>query len=536
MLENGVEIEISEPQQTVLKARASIIATIAGQGGGKTLTLGLLAAWKISNFPEAKGFIGANTEKQLSESTLSRVVWVFENVYGWTEYDPKTNPKGVYIIGKQPPRYADWKLPGYKFKSYNSIISFKNGAIVFLGSLENYKAHDGKEFAWAHLDETKDTKKEALTMVILARLRQYGLWYHKGTGKVIWAFKLTKEVAERQGFEAWTPAYIHTSPAEGNVEWLVELLNLQPYEKEIRQKVTQGSKDYFLRHTKPNVITCIYPTHFNADNLRAGFIEDRKSQLSESEYLKFICGYPFGRNGGEYFPHFSRAKFVGKYPYQKGTAICSTWDFNASPYVTCLLCQIRFEIKYYHKEQNLKYDKPTEGATQMNVVVFRFFKEYALKSPHNTTEHTAQAFGEDFAADKPDVFVDGDASGYSRIEGMGNLTQYEIVRRVLSRYFYLSSGWLRTKRTNVQNRKRRDIMNKIFDGRLPMVEIEIDESCTHLIKDCEYLLVAPDGGKFKEEEKDSNGIKVQKLGHLADAMEYLIIPTLMMGVVPKDLL
>ncbi|MGK3946532.1 hypothetical protein ABK046_50265, partial [Streptomyces caeruleatus] len=80
-----------------------------------------------------------------------------------------------------------------------------------------------------------------------------------------------------------------------------------------------------------------YPTQHNEHNLPPGHIKDRKENLSASEYLKFICGYPFGRNGGEYYPGFDRIKQVGKYSYKKGLPIHTAWDFNATPYVT-LLC------------------------------------------------------------------------------------------------------------------------------------------------------------------------------------------------------
>ena len=36
--------------------------------------------------------------------------------------------------------------------------------------IKNYLAHDGKEFGWAHLDETKDTKKEALITQIIDKV------------------------------------------------------------------------------------------------------------------------------------------------------------------------------------------------------------------------------------------------------------------------------------------------------------------------------------------------------------------------------
>lgn len=534
-----INVELSEPQNEVMQARTSIIANIAGQGAGKTLLIGLVVGHMVSKFPEAKGFIGANTYEQLSSSTLTSVFGTLSKVFGMEEYDKDNKPWGQYVIGKQPPNVKGWvRSSKNKFKTYNNIISFRNGAVVFMGSLDNYKSHDGKEFAWAHLDETKDTKKEALTTVILGRLRQIGLWYHKETYKLMWNPELDFDVAKRQGWVAWAPCYIHTSPAEGNVEWLIELLGIAPHEKEIREAITKKD-DFFCK----NILTvnaetqevtettvCIYSSYWNEHNLKPGFINDRRARMSKSETLKFIFGYPFGRNGGEFFPGFSRFKVVKPVPFDRTAPnISSAWDFNASPYVTCLLAHVRYITRWIEPKSTdpkyirKKYDEPADGLEKITVLRFSFFREICKPHPENTTEQTAEVVAQDYGTLGIDIFVNGDASGHSRIEGLGSLTNYKIIEDAWAGLVYTGAGWLRAKRSNIQNRKRRDFLNKIFEERCPEVEIEIDETeCPNLIRDCEYLLQAPDGGKFKEEEKDANGIKVQKLGHCADAMEYLV--------------
>lgn len=529
-VEEVVEYELSAPQNDVLTSRASIIADIAGQGGGKTVNIGISVGWLVQEFPDAKGFIAANTHMQLNHSTLSRVFHDLEKYYGLTEWDKDTNPGGDYVYDVKPPRY--WKKSEYKFKKYQNILSFKNGARVFLGSLDNYKAHDGKEFAWAHLDETKDTAREALTDVILGRLRQVGLWVTK-EGKVIWAPKVTPEVAKRTGLKSWNPLYIHTSPAEGNVDWLVDLLGIAPYEQEIRERIVRKD-DYFFKRlvvkepesgheTETDVV--IYSAYWNEHNLPPSYLPGKKARMSSSEQLKFIYGYPFGRNGGEYYPGFSRFKQVGKYPYEPGKAIATTWDFNASPYVTLLCCHVEYVTRFWHEEEKKKYNEWREGTRPMEVLKIRVFKAYNTPEPRNTTEQTADDFADDFEKDSPDVFANGDASGHSRIEGLGTLTQYKIIKRQWEGRIYLAEGWLRAPRVNIALNKRRDLMNRIWEGRLPEVEIEIDESCVNLVRDCEYLLYDPKtGGKLKETEEDANGIKIQKLGHNADALEYLVCP------------
>src|SRR5690606_16834768 len=121
-----------------------------------------------------------------------------------------------------------------RLKNYYNTICFRNGAMIYVGSLDNFKAHDGKEFAWAHLDETKDTKKEALTTVILSRLRQYGMWV-KPDGEVFWDEKMRLDEAKENGYRSWNPCYIHTSPAEGGVDWLIDMFKLSKEEETIHK-------------------------------------------------------------------------------------------------------------------------------------------------------------------------------------------------------------------------------------------------------------------------------------------------------------
>jgi hypothetical protein len=510
------QIELSEPQSEVLASRASIIAEIAGQGGGKTGTLSWSVGQLVTLLPEVKGFIGANTNMQLQQSTMTGVLGTLKRDFGMTQYDKHTNPKGHFVIDRAPPSH--WKRSIHEFNKFNGIMSFWNGQRTFLGSLENYSAHDGKQFGWAHLDETKDTKKEALTTVILARLRQYGLW--TDGEKMLWAPNITAEIAERQGLKAWNPCYIHTSPSEGNVDWLIDLLGIAPYEKQIKDAILKKD-DYFFKNIvvvdpddktqKTETTVVIYSTYHNEHNLPPGHIAKMKSRLSAAEILKFIYGYPFGKNGGEFFPGFNRLKHVKKVSYDKTKAIASTWDFNATPYITCLLAHVSYITRYWNEVEKKKYDEPGEGRRPMEVLRFSFFKEYTV--PDSTTEGTADMVYDDYGQFNPDIFVNGDASGRSRIEGLGTTTQYHLIANRWKDKFYLRDGWLRTGKTNIGNGKRRDLMNRILEDKIPEVELEFDESMVTTIRDFEYLLKGADGAKHKELEKDKNGIKVQKLGH-----------------------
>lgn len=510
------EIELSAPQTDVFLSRASLTLDMAGQGAGKTENIGIHAGWLIANFPEIEGFIGANTYGQLSQATLKKAFATWKKYYGWDEYDAKTNPTGFYVVDKIPP--AHFETRGVKLKTYSNTISFRNGGLIITGSLDNYKVHDGKEFGWAHLDETKDTKESALTTVILARLRQRGLWVTED-GDVICDTKKTNEQAEAEGLKAWNPCFIHTSPSEGNVEWLTKMFKLDKREEEIRRKI-EDDYDYFYSNDG-FICSVIYQTNWNEENLPPNYIEGQKRRMTEAEQLKFIKGYPFSKSGGEYYPHFYRSKHVRKLEIKPELAFNLSYDFNVLPYMTQLLFQVEYVTKWYSKEKDEKSDIPKQGYEPMQVMEIRLVKEYAMKPPYNTTEASAEAFVADVENEgwQPDVFVYGDSSGRNRIVGLGSETQYKIIERRLRRY--LRNGWLKCPLSNISVLKRRDLMNKILEGKIPQVEFYIDEKCEQAIRDMEFLKQSPTG-KLKERETDKNGVSYEKIGHMSDAIEYFV--------------
>ena len=98
---------------------------------------------------------------------------------------------------------------------------------------------------------------------------------------------------------------------------------------------------------------------------------------------------------------------------------------------------------------------------------------------------------------------------------------YEIVRFKLNRYLINASD--RTLISNPSLVLRRDFMNRIFEGRLP-IRIVIDESCHYTINDFMYVKQAIDGGKDKHIVTDKEtGEKYQKYGHLSDCADYLTV-------------
>lgn len=509
-----VTVELSEPQAVVMGSRAAVILDMAGQGGGKSRNIGFSTGAFVMDFPEVLQFIGANTYLQLTQSTLPEAMQTWREVYGLTEYDKKSNPAGAYVMDRRPPFHFD-KI--YSFKDYNNIASFWNGTTVFLGSLDNYKAHEGKQFAIAHLDETKDTAEAAVTEVILGRLRQYGLWYDQD-GNIQFDRSLKAEQAAARGWTAWNPLYIHTSPALGGTPWLNEMFKLQHFEKEIKEKVLMEERGFFYREFE-NKAVVIYSTHHNLPNLPPNYIQNRKLTNTAEAIMRVVYGFPFGKTGGEYFPHFNREKHVKDCVFNISLPVNQAWDFNVVPYMTCLLIQVHFLTRYVD-QVNVKHERPAAGYKALEVMVIRVYKEYCLESPENTTDHICQKFSEDHDPTRTEVNYYGDANGLHRIPGLGSVTNYKMIEAALEPFLHNFSK--KVKDPNVAPGKRRDLLNRILEGKTPTVEIEIDPSCEKTINDMEQVKLGP-LGKIKKLEKDERtGQKFQAVGHTSDALEYFV--------------
>ena len=517
-----ITLELSEPQTMCATSRQPLTLNMAGQRAGKSQMIGIMSGDWIQKFPRVYGFIGANTYLQLSQSTLVKATEIWRDYYQMKPYDKIQNPHGSYVIDRRPP-------PSFKtfetFKQYNNIISFKNGGVIYIGSLDNYMAHDGKEFGWAHLDETKDTKEVAVTSVILARLSQAGLYVKEGDPSIYYIPKVSPDEEPDPNTPELTddlipfnPSYIHTSPAIGGVDWLVKMFELDKFEKEIRETIVKPD-DFFYKEFGRKAVN-IFSTYHNAKNLPRNYIEGRLDTLSDNEAMKFVYGYPFSKTGGEYYPAFSRARHVRRVEEIENIAKHISWDFNVMPYMTLVDGQIRYKIRYIDENMQ-KHDEPAEGRKPIEVMIIEFIKEFCLASPRNTSEACCDSLLE-YHVGNPylEFFYYGDSTGRNRIAGLGSLNNYKIIADRLDAYLFEGSD--RVPKMNMGVLTRRDLMNRVLEGKYPEIELYFDEEMTETIRDFEFLKLGATG-KLKEKAKDpQTGAMYEKIGHTSDAVEYLV--------------
>ena len=165
-------VSLHQGQYEALATDKRIILEMAGQGGGKSHTIGFRTAVFASMFPETIGLICANTYTQLSDATITRCKEVWKTSFGWTEYHKKNNVDGDYIVGLKPPlHFKQHKI----FDKYHNKIFFRNGKVYIFGSMDAYENIDGIEVAHVEMDETKDTREKAVKDVVIGRCRQAGI-------------------------------------------------------------------------------------------------------------------------------------------------------------------------------------------------------------------------------------------------------------------------------------------------------------------------------------------------------------------------
>lgn len=507
------DIFFSNPQMDVIETKANRVLFHSGIGAGKSHCMGIISFDFIKGNPEVRGFIGANTYGQLTKATLDRIFKVWSDVYGLK--------KGIhYVVDNIPP--PNFPVISEKLKSYENTISFNNGALIFLASLDNYKAIDGTEFGWALLDETKDTKEVAVKEVIIARLRQNGMMV--GSNGAIYKMKrYNKETSQlddllqqrinegvyrhnketNQYFKGdvelfgYNPLYIFTSPAKAR--WLMEWFNLDD-EAEIIEKTIYSKTDYY-RKLRGNQLVVISSTYHNESNLPPNYIQGLIDDYSgnDGRVKMLIYGSPFGKTGGEYYHAYSRIKHVKKFDMWHDEPIHLSFDFNVVPYMTCVCFQ-------------MKFDKDTKR------FLVRAFDEFCLPNPKNSTPALCREIIEKYGhVFKPGgIFFYGDYNGKNRQTISEEYRdQYDVIQTHFKRWINNNSDRVRP---NMLNITRRDFINKIFHGTLP-IDVEIHEQCKELRGDCEFVKEDANGGKNKP-KINVDGVSFEEHGHTSDVFEY----------------
>lgn len=483
------EIIFSDPQIEILESNAQVNLFYAGVGSGKTHLIGARNAVLMFQFPTVRGFIGANTYEQLNKSTL---VGVFRF---WASIGLKRDKH--YVVDRIPPSH--FKIHGERLKSYKNTISFANGKLIFLSSLDNYSAIDGIEFGHADLDETKDTAEEAVKEVIVARLRQKGMYLDK-------LGNITGD--ESIAVEGYNPLNIYTSPAK--TPWIAEWFEFDKHYEEIQARIF--SKTDFFRKRIGKKLVVISSTYHNERNLPIGFIERLIEVNAHNQHRinMLVYGSPLAKSGNEFYSRWDSMVHIKKLPWFAPTTEMDLFipehsmthvgfDFNRKPYISGGL------YKVWYKEDVGRWH-------------IHRFSEHCLPPPNNVTEDLCNDFIATWSHELANgIFYYGDYSGKNRRTNSVE-DDFQVVERVLKPYIHNTSNKVIVNERVV---KRKEFMNKMFYGSLP-IDFTCDPSCKYFIADCDFLQEGPDGKKYKQLALDDNGKSYEKYGHTSDECEYVV--------------
>ncbi len=480
------EIELSAPQYEILTSTKELNLFLAGVGSGKSHLMGVKSANYIINFPKAVGLICANTYSQLSASTLSRIFAVWAQYYNLHE-------DIHFVVDKQPP--SNYKRLYEPLKSYKNVISFSNGARVFLASLERYQSIDGLEVTWAMMDETKDTREEALKETIFARLRAKGIW--KASNGDLYDHK----PEGNDDVKGFNPLDVFTSPAK--VSWLNDMFYIHKNLTEIKKSIFSKTDFYVGEFEDRKVV--IASTYHNERNLPENYIASRRLVWDSTPGLTDMLIYasPVGKTGGEYYAHFDRdIHVVSGLKFDPDMPVHTCWDFNVVPYMPAMAIQMYLEDDGTH--------------------VIKVVKEYCLEHPKNTTGSLCPEMIFDFAGIINSIYVYGDASGRNRQTALMSKDSpkhnYDVIKAKLQDYLF--QGSFRVPKSNPAIAGRRIMHNRIFQG-THKVRVEIDEKCVNFISDLDLGKEGPNGEYLTVVAKDPKTKKsYQQNGHLSDAFTY----------------
>ena len=418
-------------------------------GGGKSF---LGSCWVISScirFPEIRAVIARKTIKSLKESTFNTVKTVLK-LWGLKEDE------------------------NYKINNVENTLTFWNDSVIILKELEdlpsdpNFERLGSSEFTIGFVDEVSEISERAIE-VLFSRLR----WKTHETFKIPRLFMSTNPcvtwvrsrfVQDDEGNpvickegEAYVPFSVFDNP---------DVQFRQTYEAALNKITDRATRERLL--------------YGNWD-----FVDSNDM----AAYWSF---------NGEYHLVSNLRECV----YNPLQPLILTVDFNVSPFMSSLLCQIDYDKKtVYILEEVLGKPESKENNTPK---LSQKIKQLLLERQH-----------------LGGVIVTGDPAGAARStqteEGVNN---YTIIKDHLSTPTLRVSTKLLTKQPPQANRL--EFINKLFEG-YDGWRIFIYLRCRKLTEDLIYQQKNQDGTKAKPKVTDpKTKQKYEKYGHLSDCLDYFV--------------
>lgn len=157
--EEIVEVEMNDSQLDCLDSEAKENFFIGGLGSGKTFTLATFI-YDNCRVVGSLGFLGSPTKESMKEATFPQIQDALE-ILG-------ISPDLHYVVNIRPPE--SWGVRPFSRLSSKGVVTFRWGSYLILDGLENYNSRRGTQYDYIAVDEFRDIKPKART-VLVGRLR-----------------------------------------------------------------------------------------------------------------------------------------------------------------------------------------------------------------------------------------------------------------------------------------------------------------------------------------------------------------------------
>ena len=233
----------------------------------------------------------------------------------------------------------------------------------------------------------------------------------------------------------------------------------------------------------------------------ANFERDR---INDPDYFQVYALGEWGhiRTGAEFFPSFNRGTVCGEHPFNPELPIHVCMDSNVLPYVTATFFHIESQpddVQHVAQFDELPIESPNNSARKASRVIAGRLREYHY-------------------ADK--VYLHGDASGKAaNTIDEQNRSFFDLVIDELEKEGFEVVDCIGKKNPSVS--ASGEFINAVWDGRVPGVVINIDNSCVTSIDDYQAVQKDENGAIAKMKVKNPvSKLSYEAHGHIADTLRY----------------
>lgn len=163
MIKEDVEyIYMNRAQQYAHNIGARDTRIVASRRTGKTVSIADKISCCVMSMPRAAGIFLGNSEKQLKTRTVPAMLEALEKFVGWKV--------GRDVWWGRPPKKANVPDPFIMPKDWSNVISFFNGTVIYLVSLEVVGSANSLTVNFIIADEARFLKKKKLDADVMPTL------------------------------------------------------------------------------------------------------------------------------------------------------------------------------------------------------------------------------------------------------------------------------------------------------------------------------------------------------------------------------